>query len=96
MLCESPDGFALVPVAIHPRGFASGSMADGPGEISSPDQTLLSPLARVQTSLRLYRLPRDAAREKLAVTPDIVKGWQVVDFDLRDIRLGDYEVHLAP
>ena len=89
VVCESPAGFPLAPVT-GVFGYSSGAPGNGLGELFSPSQTLLSPLARVQTNLRFDWLPIDVlSNRKLEITPDILKGGQVGDFDLHDIRLGD-------
>jgi hypothetical protein len=102
VVCESPAGFPLVPTvafsrrdgprapSVLPRLIVSGT-SETLVDVSGPWETVLSPLARVQTSIPLVQASRDAL--ELEITPDSPVGWAVVEFELHDIRLSDYEVH---
>jgi hypothetical protein len=88
--CESPAGFTLEPTAT----LRQGAETDGPGQplqgSSNPWLVSLLPIARVSGS---FRVPQDSAAPasaRLEITPDIPRGWQVVNLDLRGLRLRDF------
>jgi hypothetical protein len=86
LACESPKGSPLPAFA---RLWETPESARS-AELEWRGTPGLSPLLRAVASFPLApgEVPPPSAR--LEVTAEIPQGWQVVNLDLRDIRLGDY------
>jgi hypothetical protein len=90
MSCESPENFVV------PPNFLFGENRQPTMGISESLATMsegfLSPLHRIDSSFPV--LPYELrTQSNVRITPVQSAGWQVVDFDLRDLDLASY---LAP
>jgi len=83
---ESPSGSPLPAFA----NFWESADSNRNAQLDWRDTTGLSPLVRAAASFPLApgEDPRPSGR--MEVTHDIPQGWQVVNLDLHDLRLGDY------
>ena len=84
--CESPKGSPLPAFA----RFWETPDSDRSAQLEFRSAAGFSPLVRAEASFPLApgEVPPPSARFEL--TNEIPQGWQVVNLDLRDIRLGDY------
>ena len=89
VVCESPAGFAFEPSARLRSPEAEGAVQSFTWAID-PWHGSLSPLKRAYVSFLVSQV-RDAASWKVEITPDLPRGWQVVNLDLHDVRLSDYD-----
>jgi hypothetical protein len=84
--CESPGGYEL---PIFAR-LLWRSDARGGSLVGVPAMNLLAPIERVETTFLMGLgevVPPDG---RVEIFPETPHGWQVVNLDLRDLRLADY------
>jgi hypothetical protein len=84
--CESPDGSSL-PALVKFQQSAEKALRAQLDWTAAPG---LSPLKRGVVTFPLSPGEDPQPSWRLEITPDIPLGWQVVNLDLRDLRLGDY------
>lgn len=84
--CESPDGSAL-PAYVSVRQSADNGSS---GQLDWTGAEGLSPLKRAVVTFPLSPWEEPGPSWKLEITPDIALGWQVVNLDLRNLRMRDY------
>jgi hypothetical protein len=87
--CASPAGFPLEPTAMLGQPGDTNAAHESLHASSSP-WVSLSPIERVHGSFRVPQDSPELATAKLQITPDLSLGWQVVNLDLRGIRLSGY------
>jgi hypothetical protein len=87
--CESPAGFPLELIAVLGQPGDTNAASERL-QVSSSPWVPLSPIERVVGSFRVPQDPSALAGAKLQITPDLSLGWQVVNLDLRGIRLSGY------
>ena len=91
--CESPAGFPIPPAILFGE---NRRPTIGPGEtINGLNEGFLSPLHRADTSFPI--MPFELrTQNQMKVTPFQQAGWQVVELDLHDLKLAEYQFHRTP